>query len=194
MKTCVWAESAAGIPSRRTDPLAPVLRRDSPSTYLYRSAFNTLRSCSFLATFVVLFQGLVCFRQHVYAALVAARVPSWLLAIAQHRIYYWFCGYVLSFLFQRDFAASPHSSTLTRFPPHPTRPNSFSTCLALFIEDPKRRRELAMYVLPRGLECMWSTLRQKSYVPFVPGGEVLLTRSVAPFTPLFSALGLEASG
>ncbi|BGP53411.1 hypothetical protein JCM8202v2_000970 [Rhodotorula sphaerocarpa] len=128
--------------------IPPILLRSkawmkTPSTYLYRSAFNTLRSCSFLATFVVLFQGLVCFRQHVYAALVAARVPSWLLAIAQHRIYYWFCG--------------------------------FSTCLALFIEDPKRRRELAMYVLPRGLESMWSTLRQKSYVPFVPGGEVLLT-------------------
>jgi hypothetical protein len=52
----------------------------------------------------------------------------------------------------------------------------FSTCIALFIEDPKRRRELAMYVLPRGLESMWSTLRKKSYVPFVPGGEVLLTR------------------
>jgi hypothetical protein len=32
------------------------------------------------------------------------------------------------------------------------RARRFSTCIALFIEDPKRRRELAMYVLPRGLE------------------------------------------
>mgnify|MGYP007085895424 FL=1 len=64
---------------------------NSPSTYLYRSAFNTIRSCSFLATFVVIFQGLVCFRQHVYAAL-AGRVPTWLLSIVQHRMYYWFCG------------------------------------------------------------------------------------------------------
>ncbi|GAA5961120.1 hypothetical protein JCM8115_005835 [Rhodotorula mucilaginosa] len=127
--------------------IPPILLRSkawmkNPSTYLYRSAFNTIRSCSFLATFVVIFQGLVCFRQHVYAAL-AGRVPAWLLSIVQHRMYYWFCG--------------------------------FSTCIALFIEDPKRRRELAMYVLPRGLESMWSTLRKKSYVPFVPGGEVLLT-------------------
>lgn len=33
-----------------------------------------------------------------------------------------------------------------------------------------------MYVLPRGLESLWSVLRRRSYVPFVPGGEVLLTR------------------
>lgn len=32
------------------------------------------------------------------------------------------------------------------------------------------------YVLPRGMESLWSVLRRRSYVPFVPGGEVLMTR------------------
>lgn len=32
-----------------------------------------------------------------------------------------------------------------------------------------------MYVLPKGLEALWSVLRRKSYVPFVPGGEVMLS-------------------
>lgn len=53
--------------------------------------------------------------------------------------------------------------------------SGFATCLSLFIEEKKRRGELAMYVLPRGLESLWSILRRRSYVPFVPGGEVLLT-------------------
>ncbi|BGP13331.1 hypothetical protein JCM10213v2_001250 [Rhodosporidiobolus nylandii] len=53
--------------------------------------------------------------------------------------------------------------------------SGFATCLALFIEEKKRRRELAMYVLPRGLESLWSILRRRSYVPFVPGGEIMLT-------------------
>lgn len=50
----------------------------------------------------------------------------------------------------------------------------FATCLSLFIEEKKRRGELAMYVLPRGMEALWSVLRRKSYVPIVPGGEVLM--------------------
>ena len=27
-----------------------------------------------------------------------------------------------------------------------------------------------MYVLPKGMEALWSVLRRRSYVPFVPGG------------------------
>lgn len=73
--------------------------------------------------------------------------------------------------------------------------SGFATCLSLFVEEKKRRKELAMYVLPKGLEALWSVsdpshislftklmvlrpqvLRRKSYVPFVPGGEIVLTR------------------
>ncbi|BGP37291.1 hypothetical protein JCM10449v2_001196 [Rhodotorula kratochvilovae] len=116
---------------------------NSPSTFLLKSALGTLRSCSFLASFVTLFQGLVCLQRHLYTLLLARGAPSWLVALVAHKSWYWFSG--------------------------------LATALPLFIEEKKRRRELAMYVLPRGLESVWSVLRAKSYVPFVPGGEVLLT-------------------
>lgn len=40
----------------------------------------------------------------------------------------------------------------------------FLAGLSLFIEDPRRRAELAMYVLPKGLESAWSSARGKGYV------------------------------
>lgn len=51
----------------------------------------------------------------------------------------------------------------------------FLTSLSLFVEHPRRRAELAAYVLPKGMESAWSVARQKSWVPFVPGGDLLLT-------------------
>ncbi|GJN87945.1 hypothetical protein Rhopal_000900-T1 [Rhodotorula paludigena] len=117
----------------------------SPSGFLVKSAIGTLRSCSFLASFVTLFQGLVCLQRNIYDYLLShpTTFPPWLIGLIAHKSWYWLCG--------------------------------FATCVPLFIEEKKRRRELAMYVLPRGLESLWSVLRAKSYVPFVPGGEVLLT-------------------
>lgn len=40
----------------------------------------------------------------------------------------------------------------------------FASGLALFVEERKRRAELAMYVLPKGLESMWIMLRGHGYV------------------------------
>ncbi|GAA5964486.1 hypothetical protein JCM3765_006302 [Sporobolomyces pararoseus] len=114
----------------------------NPQSVFTRAFFGTLRSSSFLATFVVIFQSLVCVQRNIYAN-YSGKIPDWLMKIVLHKSYYWFSG--------------------------------FATCFSLFIEEKKRRRELAMYVLPRGLESTWSILRSKSYVPFVPGGEVLLT-------------------
>ncbi|KAK9896940.1 hypothetical protein P389DRAFT_143247 [Cystobasidium minutum MCA 4210] len=51
----------------------------------------------------------------------------------------------------------------------------FATCLSLFVEEKKRRGELAMYVMPKALESAWSIARRRAYVPFIPGGEVLLS-------------------
>lgn len=59
--------------------------------------------------------------------------------------------------------------------------------MSLFVEEKRRRGELAMYVLPKGLEALWSTMRRRSYVPFVPGGEIALTRYVAPQLPIRSS-------
>ncbi|GAA5936909.1 uncharacterized protein JCM15063_000098 [Sporobolomyces koalae] len=114
----------------------------NPQTVFSKAFFGTLRSSSFLATFVVIFQSLVCVQRNIYDT-YSGKIPNWLMSIVLHKSYYWFSG--------------------------------FATCISLFIEEKKRRRELAMYVLPRGLESVWSILRSKSYVPFVPGGEVLLT-------------------
>ncbi|ORX40065.1 hypothetical protein BD324DRAFT_616112 [Kockovaella imperatae] len=50
----------------------------------------------------------------------------------------------------------------------------FSTCLSLFVEEKKRRAELAMYVLPRALESAWSSARKRAWVPIVPFGETIL--------------------
>ncbi|QRW16542.1 hypothetical protein RhiXN_04543 [Rhizoctonia solani] len=46
--------------------------------------------------------------------------------------------------------------------------------LSLLVEDKRRRGELAMYVLPRGLESAWGVMRRRGWVPIVPGGENLL--------------------
>lgn len=40
----------------------------------------------------------------------------------------------------------------------------FLAGLSLFIEDPRRRAELAMYVLPKSLESAWTAARGKGYV------------------------------
>jgi len=47
--------------------------------------------------------------------------------------------------------------------------------LSLFIEESRRRAELAMYVLPKGLESAWSMMRNRGYVPFIPWGESVLS-------------------
>ncbi|ORY90918.1 hypothetical protein BCR35DRAFT_261329 [Leucosporidium creatinivorum] len=127
--------------------IPPILFRSTafrahPTKILLKAFLGTLRSCSFLATFVMLFQGLVCTQRNVYYAL-KGRVPEWVMKVWLHKGYYWASG--------------------------------FLTCISLFIEEKKRRGELAMYVLPRGMESLWSVLRRRSYVPFVPGGEVLMT-------------------
>lgn len=54
---------------------------------------------------------------------------------------------------------------------------AFSVGLSLIVEEPRRRAELAMYVLPRGLESAWSMMRGRGYVPFIPFGDVVLSAS-----------------
>lgn len=68
-------------------------RVDSPSKALLKSAFGTLRSCGFLATFVTLFQGLVCTQRNFYD-LVHGKdyVPLWFENLVMHKGYYWLSG------------------------------------------------------------------------------------------------------
>ncbi|KAI9344244.1 hypothetical protein BDR26DRAFT_1005960 [Obelidium mucronatum] len=50
--------------------------------------------------------------------------------------------------------------------------NGFISSAAIFIEDEKRRSELAMYVLPRGMDALYRTLYSKSLIFRVPHFEV----------------------
>lgn len=47
--------------------------------------------------------------------------------------------------------------------------------LALFVEEKRRRPELAMYVLPKGLESLWIVATGKVGLKRWKGGESLLT-------------------
>lgn len=51
----------------------------------------------------------------------------------------------------------------------------FCTGLALFVEEERRRAELAMYVLPKGLESAWSMMRNRGYMPFIPFGDSIVS-------------------
>ena len=52
---------------------------------------------------------------------------------------------------------------------------------ALLVEDARRRTELTMYVLPRALESAWIVLRGKGVLPFVPGGDSLVSQKISCF-------------
>lgn len=46
--------------------------------------------------------------------------------------------------------------------------------LSIFIENRKRRSELALYVLPRGIEAFWKTLANRRIVRPIPGAEIAM--------------------
>ncbi|KZP00217.1 hypothetical protein CALVIDRAFT_494229 [Calocera viscosa TUFC12733] len=50
----------------------------------------------------------------------------------------------------------------------------FMSCASLFVEEKKRRGELAMYVLPKALESAWGMLRSRKLVFKVPRGDAVL--------------------
>jgi len=51
----------------------------------------------------------------------------------------------------------------------------FSTCLSLFVEDKRRREELALYVTPKAMESGWAYLKAGGLVGPIPfGGELWL--------------------
>lgn len=86
----------------------------------------------------------------------------------------------------RSPAAAGLLATLARVLPQPlidlllSKPSFFLggllTGLSLFVEEKRRRAELAMYVLPKGLESAWSLARGRGLV-FGAGryGDVLVS-------------------
>ncbi|KAK2465891.1 hypothetical protein APHAL10511_001532 [Amanita phalloides] len=123
-----------------------------PGRVIVKSGLGSLRSSAFLGVFVVIYQTLFCAKHNLHRFLsVLKRSPSNpLLHIPQHVI---------------DFLVSKSSFWLS----------GFAAGLSLFVEEKRRRGELAMYVLPKGLESLWITARGKGLV-FRTGkwGETLL--------------------
>ncbi|KAJ9477669.1 hypothetical protein PHBOTO_001240 [Pseudozyma hubeiensis] len=119
-----------------------------PAGATLRSLRGSVRSSSFLGVFVIIFQTLFCAQHSLYGYIQASER-------LRRVVPGWFSRMLVSSWIKWV--------------------TGFLTCLSLFVDDSRRRAELAAYVLPKGMESAWSVLRKKSYVPFVPGGDLLLT-------------------
>ncbi|THH14186.1 hypothetical protein EW146_g6121 [Bondarzewia mesenterica] len=123
-----------------------------PLKMLLRAGWGTTRSAAFLGTFVVIYQSFFCYKHHLYEVLLALRQsPSSVIKPPLWLIRFWI---------------SKPSFWL----------GGLLSGLSLFVEARRRRGELAMYVLPKGLESVWVMARGKGLV-FRTGefGEALLT-------------------
>ncbi|KIK43512.1 hypothetical protein CY34DRAFT_803768 [Suillus luteus UH-Slu-Lm8-n1] len=119
----------------------------NPLHKLGRAGWATIRSSAFLATFIATFQSWVCFKHYLHGVLSSqTRVK-----LPQKYV---------------DFLLSKYSYGF----------GGLFGALSLFVEEKRRRGELAMYVLPKGMESAWLTARGKGWV-FHTGqfGEMILT-------------------
>ncbi|TCD68617.1 hypothetical protein EIP91_010272 [Steccherinum ochraceum] len=129
-----------------------------PVRMLVKALAGTVRSSSFLGVFVVLFQSFNCGKYNLYNLLTSFRsspTPSLLSTLAR-------------FIPQKlvDVLIQKPSFWL----------GGALSGLSLFVEEAHRREELAMYVLPRGLEGAWGVLRDRGLVRGMgSAGDVLLT-------------------
>ncbi|KDQ63978.1 hypothetical protein JAAARDRAFT_27652 [Jaapia argillacea MUCL 33604] len=122
----------------------------APKDMLLRAGWGTTRSSAFLATFVIIYQTYFCLKHNLHSFLVSRQALS-AYKIPQPLI---------------DVLVSKPSFWI----------GGLLSGFSLFVEEKRRRGELAMYVLPKGLESVWVMLRGKGLV-FNTGnfGEPLLT-------------------
>ncbi|KAJ7640754.1 hypothetical protein DFH06DRAFT_621402 [Mycena polygramma] len=106
--------------------------RAKPRRFLTHASVGSLRSSAFLGAFVIIVQGTLCIRHKLYQGLMATPAARKLLSQR-----------LMDVLISKGLFWIP----------------GFMTGLALLIEDPRRRAELAMYVLPKGLESLWVLAR-----------------------------------
>jgi hypothetical protein len=113
---------------------------------LPRALVGTLRSSGFLGMFVVIYQAMNCgmhiWYEHLLSVLTSPPSSS--------SLGKWVLGSVLGLTPERlrSLLVSPVSFCAP----------GLATGLALFIEEKRRRPELAMYVLPKALESFWLVL------------------------------------
>ncbi|KAF9076157.1 hypothetical protein BDP27DRAFT_1389599 [Rhodocollybia butyracea] len=126
----------------------------NPLKVLMKAAIGTGRSSAFLGIFVIIYQSMNCLKNqsHEILTTLPASSPFYPLVkkIPQSVI---------------DLLISKYSFFL---------PGMFSG-LALFVEEKRRRPELAMYVLPKGLESLWIVATGKVGLKRWKGAESLLT-------------------
>ncbi|KZS87541.1 hypothetical protein SISNIDRAFT_491000 [Sistotremastrum niveocremeum HHB9708] len=124
-----------------------------PGKMFLRAFLGTGRSAAFLGTFVLIYQTYFCAKHNLYNYLTHPTLPSTSLMPS------------LQPLFTRLSQILPPSLIALLI----SKPSFFLggllSGLSLFIEDPHRRPELAMYVLPKGLESVWKVARGKGLVP-----------------------------
>ncbi|TBU28745.1 hypothetical protein BD311DRAFT_757898 [Dichomitus squalens] len=130
----------------------------NPRQMLLRAAWGTSRSSAFLGVFVVIYQTYFCGKHNLYEKLMLAKAPgarSWLSIVARRLPPGW-----------AEILISKQSFFL----------GGLLSGLSLFVEEKRRREELAMYVLPKALESAWVMARGKGWV-FGMGqfGDALLT-------------------
>ncbi|KAJ6495454.1 hypothetical protein C8R45DRAFT_1095086 [Mycena sanguinolenta] len=111
--------------------------RADPGRVLVRSGLGSVRSSAFLGAFVVIYQGSTCFKHQAFARLMASPLARALLP--QPVI---------------DLFISKGSFWVT----------GFLAGLASLVEEERRRAELAMYVLPKGLESVWIAAKGRGLV------------------------------
>ncbi|KAJ7717024.1 hypothetical protein B0H16DRAFT_1612354 [Mycena metata] len=134
--------------------LPPILLRwgafkKDPGRVLVRSGLGSARSSAFLGVFVVIYQSTNCLKSQLYERIAASPALRRLIPAPLHQL----------------FISKP-SFWLP----------GFLAGLALLLEEERRRAELAMYVLPKGLESVWVAARGRGLV-FRTGnwGESVLT-------------------
>ncbi|KAG8786646.1 hypothetical protein FRC15_010986 [Serendipita sp. 397] len=110
--------------------------RDAPGM-LWRNLLGTARSSTFLGVFVIIYQTYFCGRFNLYEFLVSLKSDSKALKVFRSKI-------------------MGHKYTLWMVG---------ALCgLSLLVEAPRRRAELAMYVMPKALESAWIAARGRGWV------------------------------
>ncbi|KAJ7229186.1 hypothetical protein GGX14DRAFT_417016 [Mycena pura] len=114
--------------------------RSNPAHVLMRAGVGSLRSSAFLGMFVIICQAVLCIKHNIYETLMAAPSTSPIRRLLPQRLI--------------DVLISRYTWWLS----------GFATGLALFLEDERRRAELAMYVIPKALESLWVVARGRGLV------------------------------
>ena len=148
-----------------------------PVKILFKATIGSMRSSAFLGAFVAIYQGMLFTFSNLYFLTVFGLLVIYCYKHKLHKF--------LTLLRTRALPAPLLMHPLTKIPQWVTDLliSKFSFCfpgfaagLSLFVEEKRRRGELAMYVLPKGLESAWVMARGKGWV-FRTGkwGETILT-------------------